>query len=253
MIVGEIMKINKLLTVTQPKPICELDKDQLKELQLTLTWFGYPIGDIDGLIGPKTRNAWAEFKTDVYEGNPELIGPKSIAVLIEKLEKINNVDDYKFDTEEDVIESIKFECKAQDIGSPEQIAYVLATVKWETAHTFKPVKEAFWLSEEWRKMHLKYYPYYGRGYVQLTWVTNYKKYTQIMGVDLVNDPDLALNPKNALFILVHGFKTGAFTGKKITDFINSYVTDFYNARRCINGLDGADNIKKIAENFLKNL
>ncbi|OJU53477.1 MAG: hypothetical protein BGN93_21365 [Acinetobacter sp. 39-4] len=151
------------------------------------------------------------------------------------------------------MESIKFECKAQDIGSPEQIAYVLATVKWETAHTFKPVKEAFWLSEEWRKMHLKYYPYYGRGYVQLTWVTNYKKYTQIMGVDLVNDPDLALNPKNALFILVHGFKTGAFTGKKITDFINSYVTDFYNARRCINGLDGADNIKKIAENFLKNL
>ncbi len=92
-----------------------------------------------------------------------------------------------------------------------------------------------------------YYPYYGRGYVQLTWEDNYKKYEDILGIDLVDQPDLALDPKTALFILVHGFKTGAFTGKKITDFINEEEEpDFYNARKCINGLDHAQDIADIA-------
>ena len=46
---------------------------------------------------------------------------------------------------------------------------VLATVEWETNKTFQPVREAYWLNEDWRRAHLKYYPYYGRGFVQLTW------------------------------------------------------------------------------------
>jgi hypothetical protein len=49
------------------------------------------------------------------------------------------------------------------------MAYVLATTQWETAQTFKPVREAFWKDEEWRRVNLaRYYPYYGRGFVQLT-------------------------------------------------------------------------------------
>ena len=247
------MEISKLLSITEPKPISELNKDQIKELQFALSWLGYPVGEVDGLIGPKTRGAWAEFKTDVYEGNPLLIGPNSIAALDENLKKINVSSKISLNTTDETIEAIKQECKAQGIGSSEQIAYVLATVKWETAHTFKPVKEAFWLSEAWRKNNLKYYPYYGRGYVQLTWKTNYKKYGDILGIDLVSNPDLALDPKYALFILVHGFKIGIFTGHKITDHINSYITDFYNARRCINGLDHATDIKNIALKFLKEL
>ena len=46
----------------------------------------------------------------------------------------------------------------------------------------------------------------------------------------------------ALFALVHGFKTGTFTGRKITDYINRSETDFVNARRCINGTDKATEI-----------
>ncbi len=56
-------------------------------------------------------------------------------------------------------------------------------------------------------------------------------------MDLVSNPDLALNPDTALFILVHGFKTGSFTGRKITDFINESKTDYIGARRCVNGRD----------------
>lgn len=158
---------------------------------------------------------------------------------------------YDFSTKEGAIAAIRAECQKQGIGSPEQIAYVLATVDWETGHTFKPVREAFWKDEEWRRRNLsRYYPHYGRGYVQLTWEANYRKYSEILGIDLVNNPDLAMVPATAAFILVHGFRTGAFTGMKITNYINDDGADFYNARRCINGVE-AEEIAAIAEKFLE--
>jgi predicted chitinase len=85
-----------------------------------------------------------------------------------------------------------------------------------------------------------------RGYVQLTWKANYAKYGQILGIDLVNKPELACLPNVALFVLVHGFKTGSFTGKKLSDYVNSQKVDFVNARRVINGLDKAQKIADMA-------
>ena len=35
-------------------------------------------------------------------------------------------------------------------------AYALATASHETAHTMQPVREAFWLSENWRRANLRY-------------------------------------------------------------------------------------------------
>lgn len=160
--------------------------------------------------------------------------------------------EYDFSTKESTIAAIKAECQKQGIGLPAQVAYVLATTDWETSHTFKPVREAYWKDEEWRRRNLsRYYPYYGRGFVQLTWEANYRKYSEILGIDLVNAPDLAMEPQNAVFILVHGLKTGAFTGKKLTDYINAQDIDFINARRCINGVDRAEEIAKLAEKFLE--
>ncbi len=247
------MKLIQLTTITEPTLINQLTEEQIRELQKALSLIGYSLGEIDGLIGPKTRNAWAEFKTDVFRGNPNLIGSDSISTLQKKLDAIGESRFHDFSTNEGTINAIKLECKAQDIGLNTQIAYVLATVKWETAQTFKPVREAFWRSEDWLKNHLRYYPYYGRGYVQLTWKNNYQKYSQILGVDLVNNPDKAMDHNIALFILVHGFKTGTFTGRKIADYIAINQTDFVNARRCINGLDHAHDIASLAEDFLKNL
>ncbi len=70
---------------------------------------------------------------------------------------------YKFNTKDDTVKSIAAECRRQGIGLDTQIAYVIATVEWETGNTFKPVKEAYWLSEDWRRRNLRYYPYFGRG------------------------------------------------------------------------------------------
>jgi len=247
------MKLEKLLSIAEPVPISELTKDQLKELQKALKTLTYPVGDIDGLIGPKTRNAWAEFKTDEFFGHPDLIGPESLTQLQDKLDVIGDGVEHDFTTKEGTIAAIKWECRAQGLALETQIAYVLATTMWETNRTFKPVIEAYWLSEAWRKRNLRYYPYYGRGFVQLTWKNNYKKYSDILDVDMLREPDIALRPNVALFVLVHGFKTGTFTGRKISDYINEEKTDFIKARRCINGSDKAHEIASIAERFLDEL
>lgn len=243
--------IKALKGVVSPTKLEFLTCEQLVELQRGLSALGYPLGEIDGLLGPKTKTAWAEFKTDLYPGNPTLIGPEAINVLDEQFILLIPSSSPEPLNKDEVAAAIAEQCRKQKIGLETQIAYVLATVQWETAQTFKPVKEAFWKDEEWRRAKLaQYFPFYGRGYVQLTWKNNYRKYSNILGVDLVSNPDLALKHEIALFILVHGFKCGTFTGKKITDYINKNSADFINARRCINGMDHAEDIAKIADKFV---
>ena len=132
----------------------------------------------------------------------------------------------------------------------EQCAYVVATAEHESAGTFEPVREAYWLPEWWRKRRLRYYPWYGRGLVQITWKDNYAKFEKLLGVPLTKDPDLALDWATSLAILVIGFKDGHFTGKKISDYIRPGKTDYHNARRCINGTDKAAKISAAAIRWL---
>jgi hypothetical protein len=247
------MKLSKLTGFTEPSPLDHLTAEQLKQLQAALSCLGYPVGDIDGLIGPKTRNAWGEFQADTHLGAPGLVDPDAISALQIKMDARGAEAIQDFSTRDGVIQAIAGECQVQEIGLKPQIAYVVATVEWETARTFQPVREAFWKSEAWRRANLRYYPYYGRGFVQLTWQRNYATYAHLLGVDLVNDPDKAMDPAIAKFILVHGFKTGAFTGRKISDYVNDRKTDFVNARRCINGVDHAADIARLAEKYLATL
>ena len=130
-----------------------------------------------------------------------------------------------------------------------ELAYVLATAYWETGRTMKPVKEAYWLSEDWRKKNLRYYPWYGRGFVQLTWEANYKKAGDKLGVDLIKNKDLALDPDIAAKILVDGMIEGWFTGKKLSDYITLKKSDFVEARRIINGVDKKNEIADIAKQY----
>lgn len=132
-----------------------------------------------------------------------------------------------------------------------QAAYVLATADHETNHTFMPVREGFWLknAETWRKRNLRYYPWYGRGFVQLTWETNYLKAGKKIGVNLIKDPDAAMQPDHAAKILVLGMLEGWFTGKKLSDYITLKSSEFVSARRIINGTDKADAIAALAMKY----
>lgn len=131
-----------------------------------------------------------------------------------------------------------------------ELAYVLATAYHETAHTMKPVRE--YGGETYLKKK-KYYPYVGMGYVQLTWLENYKKASVKLGVDFVANPKLLLEKKYAAPILITGMKEGWFTGKKLSDYITLSKSDYVNARRIINGVDKKDLIAKYAEEYEKDL
>jgi len=132
-----------------------------------------------------------------------------------------------------------------------QLAYVLATAYWETARTMKPVKEAYWIknAEAWRRKNLRYYPWYGRGFVQLTWEANYIKAGKMLGLDLTTDPDKVMVPDVAAKILVRGSAEAWFTKYKLADFISLKRSDFIGARRIINGTDKARAIAEIAREY----
>lgn len=132
-----------------------------------------------------------------------------------------------------------------------QVAYLLATAYHETGHTMKPVREAYWVknAEAWRKRNLRYYPWYGRGFVQLTWEDNYKRAGKALGVDLIKNPDLALDAEIAARIIIEGMKNAWFSKYKIEQFINLQKSDFRNARKMINLMDKADEIAAIAKKY----
>jgi len=153
-----------------------------------------------------------------------------------------------------------------------EYAYVLATLKLETADTFAPVKEAYWIKPESRRIAVlkKMYAgrqsiihpsgrlYYGRGYVQLTHIDNYIKmnsYVEKQFPDysanggLVENPDLACEPDTAWIILEVGISKGLFTGKKLSDYFDDKKQNFYNARKIINGLDRAGLVQAYAEKY----
>ena len=143
------------------------------------------------------------------------------------------------------------------------LAYMLATIYHETARAMQPVREGDWpghhTPDSWRKTHLRYYPYYGRGLVQLTWKENYQTATEFLrkfypdeagNIDLVNNPDQALDPKYAVAILFYGMSTGMFTGNSLHTYIHGNTVDFVDARRIINGMDRADLIAGYANTFM---
>lgn len=85
------------------------------------------------------------------------------------------------------------------------------------------------------------YKYRGRGFIQLTFKENYKRYGNILGIDLVNYPDLAnesdIAAKITAAYMISTFRNNAlivknrYGAKNINDFNNKViaVNAFYNA------------------------
>jgi putative chitinase len=141
------------------------------------------------------------------------------------------------------------------VDDKRHLAYILATVHHETAQTFQPIEE---YGKGKGKPYGKQSPttgqiYYGRGYVQITWESNYRRFKALLGIDLINHPELALNHDIALRITLTGMNEGKFTGKKLSDYFNEKKTDWVNARRIINGTDKAELIGDYAMIFYKAL
>ena len=160
-------------------------------------------------------------------------------------------------------DAILDEWERRQLTDLRHLSYMLATAKWETAHTMQPITERGSRSYLRGK---KYWPWIGRGYVQLTWERNYRAMTDLMKaakfypastggarVDLIVKPELALAPDIAAFVMFEGMMRGTFTGKSLSNYFNDKTTDWLNARRIINGTDEAAAIANIAKAFFTDL
>lgn len=160
----------------------------------------------------------------------------------------------------------------------EWAAYMLATTKHETAHTYQPIHE-YGTHARFVRLYGSQTAlgrrlgndtpeegaiYAGEGDVQLTGETNYEKvedalrahYPEIVSAfelrtgktfDLtvgdqpndIHDPENAGDPAIAYAIMSYGMRTGLFTGLKLSDFTHHAGFDSLHARKIINGMDSA--------------
>lgn len=166
------------------------------------------------------------------------------------------------------IERILAACKARDLEAA-AVAYVLATSHHETGRRMQPVREGFATTDaravaavtalyKRGRISVNYAlpdpvtgrSYYGRGDVQLTWKRNYKRFEDLLGIPLVDEPDRALDPKVSATILVEGMTRGLYTGKALGDYVSPAGVDFEGARRVVNGTDKAKMVAGYADKYL---
>ena len=143
-------------------------------------------------------------------------------------------------------------------ASIEETAYYLATKKHECADTWWPIEERGPVSyfnkyepstDIGRKLGNTMtgdgYLFRGRGDVMLTGRGNYAWAAKVTGFPLIAYPDGMRWPELAYRVTQIGMQTGAFTGRKLSDFPGDYVQ----MRRVVNGLDRAQLIAGYAEGF----
>lgn len=120
--------------------------------------------------------------------------------------------------------------------NPLIMAGALATVRVEVGKNFKPIMEyASGEAYEGRKDLGNTSPgdgvrYKGRGYIQITGKANYSTYGNKIGVDLINNPDLALTVENSSKILAH-----YFNDRKVIQAC--LAKDWLTVRKLVNGVN----------------
>lgn len=182
------------------------------------------------------------------------------------------------------MEKILNEWDASGYEDERWLAYAFATTFWETAQTMQPIIETRQPSESsnpsvdtaiarlnkakaaGKLQWVTKTPYYwvkdklgrswlGRGFVQLTHYDNYLKASSALGIDLVANPDLAMDIDVAVKVLFVGMEQGWFAGDKVgrhkfSRYFNETTEDPVGARRIINGTDKAKLIADYYKNFL---
>lgn len=128
-------------------------------------------------------------------------------------------------------------------------AYALATVKHETGDRYEPIpeigSERYFIRRYWEDARQRTslenrtwqdaVKFAGRGYAQITGFRNYLLFAELLNLDLVNRPELALEPRIAYQILSLGMTRGLFTNRRLSQYFTEAGDDWTNARRIING------------------
>src|SRR5688572_30427569 len=101
-------------------------------------------------------------------------------------------------------EAVLDEAERRGLPDHRWLAYMFATDYHETAYTMQAIRE--YSQGKGRKYGIPVNGkvYFGRGLVQLTWDYNYKKMGELLKVDLLEKPDLALDLPIAVQIMFEG-------------------------------------------------
>lgn len=161
------------------------------------------------------------------------------------------------------VESLNYlvqRCEHFELTYPEA-AYVLASAYHETGYMQGGVmnRDMLPVKERGSDKYLRgkaYYPYIGYGYVQLTWEDNFRRVGKLIGVDLLKNPEKALEKDIASEILIKGMVFGWFTGvgfhRKCPVYRYNRLS-YERARKIVNGTDKAKTIAGYAMIFEKAL
>ncbi|BAY59855.1 hypothetical protein NIES2135_67320 (plasmid) [Leptolyngbya boryana NIES-2135] len=141
-----------------------------------------------------------------------------------------------------VIPLVLADAKRYGVTDPAQVAYILATAQAEV--NFNPRDEDDDYSRSGACGN-----YCGRGLVQLTHLENYDRAGKAIGVDLVNQPQLANRPDIASKVMVIGMREGWFTGVGLGSYIRGGSTNFSGARQIVNDGDRAGEIAQYAQRY----
>lgn len=158
----------------------------------------------------------------------------------------------RFDDEQ--VQAIKLllaEADRHGVTDKNQMAYILGTCWHESGFKSVPERRSKKIGSQLWKWQQRYFPqgWYGRGFSQLTWRKNYLKFSPIVGVDLVANPDAVLKPEIGAKILVFGMVNGTFVSAGLYSptklsryFAPNKTPDWIGARRIVNGTFMAEDV-----------
>lgn len=256
------------------------------DIQRRLIALGYPVGaaGADGKYGDQTRTGIAAALTDLEKASgarlPAPAAPAIARAAFFAAVRSEGLFGGRISSPQvHGMEALLDGWERSDLTDRRYLAYMFATAYHETARTMQPVRETLASTDDHAiaildrsfaagKLNWVKTPYWrkdgegkswlGRGLVQLTHRKNYETMSAILGVDLVGNPGLAMDPEIAVRIMIEGMTRGAslrgdFTGKSLEDYFGSSVEDWTNARRIINGTESASTVAGYGRLFYRAL
>jgi len=207
----------KLTQVKDNFLLSECDADLITDIQSHLVRLHYlsDLKEIDGKLGPKTKTAFREWKIANFLTNYELIGSQSAKQLLND-RKVYTSRDISIETlikcfpngsqwVEIYHYPLNFTRQKYDIMSPQRQSMFLAQIAHESGELRYKEELSSGQQYEGRSDLGNIYTgdgkrFKGRGLLMITGRANYKEYGISLGLDLINKPELAIEPLNSALI-----------------------------------------------------
>ncbi len=232
------------------------DPNLVQQMQQELNRLGCAAGAEDGIWGDNTAQAWTR-ACNAFSMPRDPLGPSMAKFLLTaqhlpgqpdlegwiSTQKAANTLEVSLDNIETYLPRILSALQVKGILSKPCLIATLATIKVETG-IFQPIYEQgsynYFVRNYGSRSDLGNdtdedgYTYRGRGFIQITGKANYAHYSQVLRVNLLDNPDLALDPTVSSEILAQYFY------ERKTD-IHAEHGDWQQVRMDINGgLNGWD-------------